>query len=306
MTSTPIVVGGKRIGRIRASFLLLTETFRFFWSDKEMLLVPIIATVAQLFLIGLVFVTVIVPAGLFLETTETSAQAISPLEYLYLFIFYVIGAFTVASSQAVITHIVYTRVRGGNASLGDGLAMVPKHFFSLLVWACITSTVGLLLRSIAERSQLLVKVLVALLGAAWSVLTYFVVPAIVIDNKSVLGAISHSGGVFKRTWGETLVSNTSLSLAITLSFIGLIVVLGGVLFVTGGSVEALIICGVIFIVAILVATIVGSILSSVLRTLLYVYANEQIIPANFNKELLENILVRKEGDIRTPIQTGVQ
>lgn len=302
--ANPIVLGGQRVGRLRASFILFKETFRFFWADKEMLWVPIITSIMQLFLIGLLVITVVIPSGMFADV-ETETAALTPVEYAYVFLFYVIGAFTVACTQAAITHIVYTRVHGGNATLGSGLHAATAHAGNLFIWACITSTVGLVLRAIAERSAWLMKLLVAILGTAWSVLTYFVVPAIVIDQKSAFDAIGHSGTIFKRTWGETIVTNISFSLAILVSFFVLVVVLIGLMVVSGGAVEVLFVCGGIFIVAILIIILLSSVLDSVLRTLLYVYANEGTVPQNFNRELLESMLARTQVVAETPNQTTV-
>lgn len=291
--STPLVLGGKRVGRFRASFLLFKETFRFFWTDKEMLGVPIVALIMQLFFLGVLAICILA-SGLFVDVGSENVP-LAPKEYVAIFAMYVISAFTIAYSQAAITHIVYTRVHGGDATLWGGLRTAGKHTGSLLVWACIASTVGLLIRIIAERSQLLVKICVALLGAMWSVLTYFVVPAIIIDQKSPFAAIGHSGTIFKRTWGETLVSNISFGFVFLAFYVVLFVSLIGALYATGGSEGTFIVCAVILVGVILVTCLLSAVLNSVLRTLLYVYASEQIIPTNFNRELLESMLARKQG-----------
>jgi len=292
--ATPIILNGQRVGRVRASFILLKETFRFFWADKEMLWIPVITSIAQLFLIGLAVVFVIIPAGLFSDV-ESNTSSFQSVEYLYLFLFYVIGAFSIAFTQAAITYIVYTRIHGGDATLGSGLRTAWAHAGSLFVWACITSTVGIILRAIAERSGLLVKLLVMVLGATWSVLTYFVVPAIITgDDKSAFTAIRQSGTVFKRTWGETIVTNISFGLAITLSFFILVIALIGLNVIFIGSIEIMFVSGIIFIFVILGIGLLSSVLGSVLRTLLYVYANEGTVPQDFNRELLENMLARKQ------------
>lgn len=298
MPHAPIVLNGQKIGRFRASKLLFTETFRFFWADREMMWVPFIAVVAQFFILGVALFAVCIPAGMFAEGAEN--VPLTAPEYGALFVLYVISAFVLAFSQAVITHIVYTRIHGGDATLGDGMKVAASHASALFVWACITSTVGILLRSIAERSQLLVKILVAVMGAMWSVLTYFVVPAIVIDKKSAFEAIGHSGNVFKRTWGETLIANISLGLVFVTFFFVIIFAIIGLTFIMNVSfVLMFFVGGGILLVAIILASLLSSVLESVLRTLLYVYASEHIVPQNFNKELLESMLGRR------PVSTSI-
>ncbi len=302
MSQAPIVLNGQKIGRFRASKLLFTETFRFFWADREMLWVPFIALIAQFFILGVAIVAVCIPAGMFAEGAEN--VPLTAPEYGALFVLYVISAFVLAFSQAVITHIVYTRIHGGDATLGDGMKVAASHMSALFIWACITSTVGIILRSIAERSQLLVKILVAVMGAMWSVLTYFVVPAIVIDKKSAFSAIGHSGNVFKRTWGETLIANISLGLIFATFFFVLIFALIGVAVFAGVSFEFVLFGGGVLFVVIILASLLSSVLESVLRTLLYVYASEHIVPQNFNQELLESMLGRRP--VSTPIPEPVQ
>ena len=265
---------------------------------------PILGLFAQLFLIGLAFLIIFAPGG-FNMSERMDAIHNSPVQYVYIFVLYIISAFTLACSQATIAHIVYVRMHGGDATLGEGIGVAFKHAPTLFLWACITSTVGMVLRIIAERSALLMRIVVALIGAAWSVLTYFVVPAIIIDKKSATDAIHHSGEVFRRTWGETIVASISLSLAFLAFFIVLIVAIVGALVVSGGDPIVSIICGIVFIVSIVGSIIMSSVLDSVLRTLLYIYASENITPTNFNSELLEKMLVRKAVPVQIVQQNGL-
>lgn len=291
--ATPIVIGGKQIGKIKASFLLFKETFRFLSADTEMLAIPIVTGFVLLCVIGSASLLMVLNGFSFAPYIE--GTPLTGGEYQYVFLLYILCAFTVAYTQAAITHIVYTRVRGGDATLGQGLRVAGKHASTLFVWAIITSTVGILLRFISKRSQLLTRIVVALIGAVWSVLTYFVVSAIVIDNKSPFDAIRQSSSVFRRTWGETLVVNISLSFVFMFGFIGFFLVAIGVLMVTGGSTGAFHLCAIIFLICLFLIMLFNSVLDSILRTLLYVYASDGTVPANFNSELLEHMLARKGG-----------
>lgn len=309
--ATPLVIGGKQIGRMRASILLFKETFRFLWADKEMLWVPIITLLLQLVIIGIAVVVCILTGFPPDEESVGVSSSQDAFALVGILIFYTACAFTVVSAQATITHIVYTRIHGGNASLGQGIGVALKNASTLLLWALITSTVGLILRMIAERSALLMKIVVAIIGAAWSVLTYFTVSAIIIDKKPAIEAIKHSGSVFKRTWGETIVTSISFGLAFFLFYVLLILGIVGALGVSGallgeqGLFIVSIVCGVVFVLAVIGSIILSSVLDSVLRTLLYVYASENITPTNFNSELLEKMLVRKSNPVQTTPSNGV-
>lgn len=302
---TPIIIGGQKIGRLRASFLLFKESWRFLRADKELLLVPIFSTVFSGFLIGLLTI-ILVGASRFYDMTVSPRDGVSYPEYAYMFAVYVASAFSLALAQAVIVHIVYIRAHGGNATLGGGIARAFSHWVPLLYWATITSTVGVILRFISERSALVGKIVAALLGAAWTILTFFVVPILVIEKKQPLQAVSASATLFKKTWGETLVANVTLGLAFVVmhllvlgSFIGLLIY--------GASTQnaGLLIASMVGVIAwLLISTLVNAALQGILRTLLYIYAAEDVVPENFNRELLERMLVRTNSEqIKAPDST---
>jgi len=230
-------------------------------------------------------------------------ESITAGEYLFIFCLYVIGAFTLALSQAGVANTVYVRAHGGDATLGDSLKVAFSHFASLLLWALITSTVGLLLRMIAERSKLLGRIVVAVIGVAWSVTTYFVIPSIVLGKKSAPAAIGHSAQVFKRTWGETVISTVSMNIVFVLIYIFVIVAFVGLFVFTAGLQSGLL---PMLLFALLVVTLIGvslvqSSLAGVVKTLLYIYAAEGVVPPNFNAELIEKMLQRKDGQPVSPV-----
>lgn len=130
MTHESIVLNGQKIGRFRASRLLFVETFRFLWADKEIFWVPVIALIAQFFILGIALFAVCIPAGIFVE--GGGDISLSTLEYGILFVLYVISASVLACYQPVITHIVYTRIYGGNETLGDGFEVAMSRAPRLL------------------------------------------------------------------------------------------------------------------------------------------------------------------------------
>jgi hypothetical protein len=297
-TSEPVIIAGQRIGRFKASWLLFKESWRYLRADSEMLWIPLITAALNLLLFG-ILVGIFYFVALGGEYTPTAeGESASPLEIAFYFGAYVIGAFTLALSQAAIVHTVYTRVHGGDATLGQALKAAFSHWLSLLGWSLITSTVGVVLRMIAERSALLGRILVAVVGVAWSVLTYFVVPAMVIDKKSSFASIKKSGEVFRSTWGETIISNVTLGLVFLVAHIIAVLALIGLSIIAGvAEMPSLpfILTG-LFILWIVVASLVQATLEGVIKTLLYIYASEKVYPPNFNQELLEKMMSRKKPD----------
>ncbi len=295
---TPIMIGGQKIGRLRASFLLFKESWRFLRADKELLLVPILSLFFSLILFGL-WTTIISVLGGPVTDFMQDEVAMQTSEYVYLFGIYVTAAFSLALAQAITVHIVYVRAHGGNASLGDGIARAFANLGSLFIWSIITSTVGMILRTISERSALIGKLVTALLGAAWAILTFFVIPIMVLDKKNAFAAIPTSTQLFKKTWGETLVANVTLGLIFMVAHLVVLASFIGLLIYAGSTLNSILLIMSIVGVAVwlILATVIHSALEGILKTLLYIYAAENVVPSNFNKELLESMLVRNSSSV---------
>lgn len=304
--STPVTIGGRKVGKLRGSWLLFKETWRFLMADTELVLVPFITGLINLLILGLV-IAVCALAGVWdgmLGSEETMPLRV--IDYALMFAVYVIAAFTLAISQAAIVHTVFTRAHGGNATLGESLGVAFSHWFKLLTWSVITSTVGIILRAIVERSQLLGKVVATMIGGAWNVLTFFVIPSMVLGNKSAIDSITDSATLFKKTWGETLVSNISLGLVFLLAHVLVFVSMIG-LIIAGLSAQNVLLMVLPFFILILwliISSLVLAALQGILKTLLYIYAAEGMVPGNFNRELLEGMMVRN-GPQALPVPVPV-
>jgi len=295
MSKPPVIIHGQKTGRFRASWLLFKESWRFFKADPELFWVPIIfgvlCLVSVAVLVGLLVVGLV---GYEVAITGDIDEIPPPLQYGFIFLFYVACAFTYALSQASVVHTVFTRVRGGDATLGESIKMAFSFSGSLFIWSLITSTVGIILYIISEKSKLFSKIVVWLLGATWSVLTYFVVTAVVLEKQTAYSAIKRSGQVFKTTWGETFVSNISLGLTFFLAHIvALLAFIGFIVVAAVLNMTNLYIVGfVLYAIWLFMATFVHEVLHAVLKTLLFIYATEEKTPENFDRELLANMLAR--------------
>lgn len=67
-------------------------------------------------------------------------------------------------------------------------------------------------RIIEERSEKLGQIVAWLLGTAWTLMTYFVVPVLVFEEHGVVDSVKRSTGLFKETWGKKFASSFSFGL----------------------------------------------------------------------------------------------
>ncbi len=291
MKETPIVIDGQPIGTLKASWLLCKEAWRFLRADSELLLVPIIVVVASMFIFFIAMILAVVfELGASSMSLGQRAGSYSLAAGVYLGLV-LMGVY----AQAVVANTVFTRASGGDATLGESFRSANNRFLSLLLWSVVTGTVGLILRLIADRSRLLSSLVAGLLGAAWNILTYFVVPVIVLERNNLPVSIKRSARIFKETWGESLASNITLGAVFLFGHLAAILILIGSLSLSVALAAPLLGIFAMILAAgwLISAIILQTVLESVLRTLLYVYAAKHQIPSNFNAALLENILARQ-------------
>ena len=74
----------------------------------------------------------------------------------------------------------------------------------LLAWSLVSATVGLILKLIENANEKFGTFIASLLGGAWSVVTYFVVPVLVVEGVGPMTAIQRSWSVLTKTWGESI------------------------------------------------------------------------------------------------------
>ncbi len=78
----------------------------------------------------------------------------------------------------------------------------------------------MVLRAISERSGLLGRLVVGLVGLAWNLATFLVVPVLVVEDVGPIEAIRQSAAYLKRTWGEQIVGNLGMGLVFGLISLG--------------------------------------------------------------------------------------
>jgi hypothetical protein len=139
----------------------------------------------------------------------------------------------------------------------------------------------MLLRLIEQRSNLVGKIVVGLLGIAWSLTSFLVVPILVIDNEGPVGALQRSAAMLKKTWGEQLIGNFSFGLIfMLLALPGILVLVVGV---TAQSVT-LIVFAVLYFIGIALAQ---SALQGIFQAALYLYMRDGEAPEGFEAAALQ-------------------
>ena len=209
------------MGSVSRGFRLARASWWVVKKDRELLWLPVIS-----FACSLVVMAVFGLGALGIGLPE-QGESVSPGIYVLGFCMYVALSFVTIYFNAAVIGTAMKRLRGEDASIADGLALARQHIGKIFVWALITATVGMILRQIQENAGILGRIVIGLVGIAWSVLTYFVVPVLLYEPLGVGQSIKRSAQIFREQWGEQFIGNATIGLAVVI--VGIPVVIVGAL-----------------------------------------------------------------------------
>lgn len=97
------------------------------------------------------------------------------------------------------------RLSGERAGVRDGLRVAWRRRRAILGWSLLAAGVGALIQAAQQlRGGWAAAPLVSwLAGAAWAVLTLFVLPVLALEDRDVRGSVRRSAGLVRRRWGES-------------------------------------------------------------------------------------------------------
>jgi hypothetical protein len=259
--------------RLHNSWHLTVLSARVLMQDKELLLFPILSTIsAVLLFIGIVVPSILIPA---FATTEATG-----VYWGGLILWYFSMSFTTIFFNAALIACVKKRLGGGDPTVMYGIKEAGKRIVPIIVWSLISTTVGIILRAIASNKDegiagAISHIVASILGFAWTIITMFVLPIIVIEQQGVFASMKRSAGLIKKTWGEQIVMTTGIGLVFSWVYIA-IAVLGALTWLVLPFLLIPIIIGVVACWAL--AAVVQSALSGIFHAALYSYAAGDNLP----------------------------
>lgn len=209
------------IARLRRSFRIWKQCLQVIRKDRELLLFPIMSF--------LLLIPVTLSFILLLASTVNFQQAdgmeIKTRHYVVPFLFYLVSYTVMIFFNSGLVGCALMRLDGKDPVVRDGLQIGRENFRRIVGWALMAATVGFLLK-LLENIRLdgndqgggfaIGHIVSGILGLAWSLMTYLVVPVLVVEKVGPLSGVKRSIGLFKKTWGEQVVAGMSLGLVIFL------------------------------------------------------------------------------------------
>ena len=229
---------------------------------------------------------------------------------LYLLFFYISTSFVVIFFNAALIAAADEHFQGRPTGLRIGLGLALRRVPLILAWSIVAGTIGMILRLLSERAGLIGKIVLALVGMAWSIASYFALPAVVLEGVGPIKAIRSSVQTLRSTWGETLMLAVGFGvIGIVISVLAFGLMIGGVVVFAFGlsvgsgvgiSIDAL--GGILFLAGIVILilwSIVSGTLRGITQVALYRFATADLVPDGFEREDLEAAFQKKSKKSRS-------
>lgn len=273
------------MGRLARSLELAEQSFRVLMQDKALMILPILSGIVTALVVATFFV------GTFGFGLSGVQQPPQPILFLPMFVMYVVTYFVGIFFHAAVIAGATERLRGGNPTLGSAISAAADHAAQILGWAVIAATVGTLLQLIRGRGRLVERLVAGVLGAAWSLATFFVVPVLVLEDVPVSALFGRSLTLMEDAWGEGVIGTVGVGVVAFVCWL----LLGGVvagLAISLHQVVAAIVIGVAGGVTLLAAF---SALHGIYVAALYHYATTGSAAPGFDPETLQGAFRRRNA-----------
>jgi hypothetical protein len=272
--------------RLSNSWELAKASWRVLLADKELMIFPIVSLIASL----IVMATFALPtlfAG-FLDSLLTDG-GVSIFGYIVAFLFYVTLYTVTIFANSALVGAAMIRLKGGDPTVGDGFRIAFQHLGSIVGYAVISATVGMILRAVSERSGQIGRAVVSLIGFVWGIATFLVVPILVVEEVGPVEAVKRSAGLLKQTWGEQIAGNFSIGLIFGLLTFGTIL-LGiplAILAANSGSVALLIAVILVVVLLVILLSLISATLTGIYTAAVYRYATTGDTGGYFDADMVK-------------------
>ena len=277
---------------IRRSIELMKQSWAVLKHDRELIWLPVISALVA----GIVAAIILIPVGLSQDwdavsgTGESASQQVGGGVYLAIAGLTLALAFISIFFRAALVSGAHERMMGGDPTVRSAIAGALERLPKLFGWAVITTIVGSILRAMEQRAGLLGRIVVNMVGMAWAVTTFLVIPVIVIENSGAVDSTKRSVALFRHTWGESLSAQVGFGLIGFLAFIPIVIL--AAIGATIGTLLGFVLIAVAVMAGIALITVLSA-LGAIFQTALYHYAVGTELAAELDATMLRDSFARK-------------
>ncbi|MEW6178456.1 MAG: DUF6159 family protein [Chloroflexota bacterium] len=276
--------------KLTNSWELAKASFRVLMEDKELIVFPIVSAIGTL-IVSLTFALPLFLSGLVDSLFSENFQLFG---FFILFLFYIVQYTVIFFANTALVGAALIRLRGGNPTVGQGFQIAFSRLLNIIGYALIAATVGMLLRTVSERSRGLGRFVVSLIGFAWNIATFLVVPVLAVEGVGPIEAIKRSATLLRRTWGEQIAGNFGIGTVFGLISFGIVLagmIFGVWAFIGLESAALAIIVFVVMVIALILVGLINSTLSGIYAAAVYQYAETGHTGGFFDDSMVQKTFI---------------
>ena len=256
--------------RIKRGWRLAKDSWAVLKNDRSLAIFPILS-----FTFGAIAFILLIAPGVVGALIADEEYVIAPFALLGAY-----GAtFVSVYFNVALAGAASLSLDGKDTTLQDGLSVAKQRRGVIAKWAFVQFAVGLLINLIesalsdSPAGRIVGSIVGGLLGAAWAIASFFVIPVLALDEVGPKDALKRSGSLIKERWGEGFVGSASISLAVFLVTILPVALFAAIAVGTIESAPAVAIAAIAVGVLIVIgAGVIGSALGVIFRVALYRFA----------------------------------
>ena len=293
--------------RFRTGFQIAKASFGVLRREKWLLVFPLLYGLTwtaglALLLAGLFVALIGVEAGLgsleqIASVSDGTVDGVAQVSMLVLSFLVMFVATAVATFfSAALVHSVGSLFHGEPTSLRAGFAGAWESRRTILAWGVVGAVVGLIFQALESQECWGAQIVRAIAGAAWFMMTFFIVPVIVFQGGGVRESLRDSVSLFRETWGEA--GGISLGVGLVTVTLGVLVAGVGIgapllLVANPGSVLVYTIVPTVLLLGALAVVHIAA--TAIAKTALYQYATDGELPPEFEGIDPDAIVKRKRN-----------
>ena len=247
---------------------ILRASLRLFRQDRQMIWLPVMATLTAL----VAFAVVAGPVALALGHNGIA------------FLVALACGSVMATAATVIFNVALVfaatdRIEGRTPTISGSLAQAWGRRRVIFSWAILSAVVGTAIRLLEQRLGLVGRLIGFAGGLAWAVATFLVIPVLAFENAGPLEAVKRSSSILKARFGTVARGGLRFGLLfLGFSLSALLVILIGVVCIAKHANVIGVPIAVLGFVLLIGISMYASAAGMYMRTILYRFATDQPIP----------------------------
>jgi hypothetical protein len=274
-------------GRFSRSWQMIKHSAAILQQDRELIIFPLLSSIAA-FLVLISFIPLF-------DQGATMSDEQNPLNFMVLGLLYLAEYFVIFFFNAALVGAAMIRMDGGDPTVRDGLRIAWSRVGQIFGYAMIAATVGVLLRAIGERFGFIGRMIIGLLGMAWTAASFLTVPILISRDIGPVDAVKESASLLKQTWGENVISNAGIGLVFMLFYVLAFVVVGVILSLASTTGNMLLIIGIVVasILGLVILGLLQAALQGILSAVLFRFATDGQDTGGFSTDALTQAFAPK-------------